>query len=291
MARALMKEPKELTADEIYRKLDSQEPVGCLLVDPAVCWPVRPAVDLEILFVKLQRHRQKEPLYVIVDRTLTSLANPLFERYGDKLPAHVVLVAVESGIKYYQYGLDLANIGFVAAAGRQLQQDGEAVKRWVDLMGMLSASPDPTLVRMIPAPHEGRVKARLRRLNRNAHWFYAFLNYMKERGHIRRYYLSVEPSPRYVIDDRPWIGSVFYIRKDDGYSEADYQQWIDRLAASAPPELHFVSGGSFGFDTFRLNAVSASGGSDNALRCSVGRDTIGQLLVRLRFLHDYLVGH
>jgi hypothetical protein len=72
-------------------------------------------------------------------------------------------------------------------------------------------------------------------------------------------------------------------------SESDYQEWINQLVAQAPDKLHLISGGSFGFDTFRFNTVTDAAGQLNALRMSVGRDPLGQLLVKLHYLYRVLV--
>lgn len=287
LAKTLMNTPLELDPEEIYKKLEANKPIGCLLVDPGMCWPVRPAVDLARLFEGLSRHKQSQPLYVIVDRTLTSVANPLFERYAVRLPPHVVLISVESGIKYMQYGLDLANVGYLVAVGRPLKSESHRDK-WVALLSLLDAGADPLTVRQLPTPDLKRLTARLSRLNRNAYWMDAFLRHMVREGKAAAFYRSVEPSPQYVLNGRHWMGSVFYIQLPGNRSEQEYQGWIDAFVVSAPEEDHFVSGGSFGFDTFRMNAVCDATGKENALRVSVGRDPLGQLLLKFKYMYSHM---
>jgi len=287
LADALLHAPKETAAEDICRMVEGNAPIGGLLVDPGMCWPVRPPVDLERLMDGLSRHRQREPFYVIVDRTLTSVANPLFERYARRLPPHITLIAVESGIKYLQYGLELANVGYLVAAGGRLG-DPDTAETWVSLLALLDAGADPVTVRQLPAPDMLRLKARLARVNRNAGRVDELLGLLRQEGRIAGYHRSVDPSSRYLLDGVPWIGSVFYIELPGLRTEADYQRWADAFVSAAPPELHFVSGGSFGFDTFRMNAVTDPTGRESALRLSVGRDPLGQLMMKLTYLYRHL---
>lgn len=287
LAKSLLNTSLELDPAEIYTKVEANMPIGCLLVDPGMCWPVRPAVDLARLFEGLARHKQSQPLYVIVDRTLTSVANPLFERYAHRLPSHVLLISVESGIKYMQYGLEFANVGYLVAVGRTMKHELHREK-WVALLSLLDAGADPLTVHQLPAPDLNRLTTRLSRLNRNAYWMDAFLRYLAREGKIAAFYRSVEPSPQYELNGRYWIGSVFYIQIHGYCSEQEYQTWIDAIVLSAPEEVHFVSGGSFGFDTFRMNAVGDASGKETALRVSVGRDPLGQLLLKLNYMYSYM---
>ncbi|WP_159881051.1 hypothetical protein [Paenibacillus puerhi] len=280
LARLLLSSPVELDPSQIYEKVENGDPIGCLLVDPGVCWPVRPAVDLDRLMDALSRHRQSQPLYVIVDRTLTTIANPLFERYAHTLPPHIVLISVESGIKYMQYGLDIANAGYMVAVGKPLEREAEREK-WVTLLALLDAGADPLTVRQLQAPDIGRLTVRLSRLNRNACWMDAFLVHALSEGKVTACYRSVEPSDQYRIGGRRWIGSLFYVQLPGIRSEREYQSWIDRFIVSAPEEAHFVSGGSFGFDTFRMNAVGDATGTETALRISVGREPLGRLMTQI----------
>jgi hypothetical protein len=285
LARILLSNPLELISADICELVESNKPIGGLLVDPGLSWPVRPAMDLARLFAGLSHHKQNEPLYVIVDRTFTSAANPLFERYSDLLPPHVVLISVESGIKYMQYGLDLANVGYLVALGRSMENNSHKEK-WIGLLSLLDAGAEPVTARQLPTPDSRRLETRLSRLNRNAYWMDAFLTFMASEGKIAAFYRSVDPSPQLMLDKRQWMGSVFYIQFPGNYSEQDYQDWIDRFVKLSPQEEHFVSGGSFGFDTFRMNAVCDADGKENALRVSVGRDPLGQFLLKLKYMYS-----
>ncbi|MBP1989720.1 hypothetical protein [Paenibacillus eucommiae] len=287
LATMLLNAPLEVDPEAIYTKVEANETIGGLLVDPGVCWPVRPAIDLARLFEGLAHHKQNAPLYVIVDRTLTSIANPLFVRYADRLPDHVVLISVESGIKYLQYGFDLANVGCLVALGRALES-AEHREKWVSLLSLLDAGADPVTVRQLPEPDLKRVTSRLCRLNRNAYWMDAFLRHMVREGKVASFYHSVEPSSQFMLKGQPWIGSLFYIQLPGERTEQDYQAWIDRFVAAAPEEEHFVSGGSFGFDTFRMNAVTDATGKETALRVSIGRDPLVQLLWKLRYMYRHM---
>ncbi|MFK7692429.1 hypothetical protein [Paenibacillus sp. HJGM_3] len=291
LAQLLLQEstsrPQLVDADQIHALVEQGKAIGCLLVEPGLTWPVEPPVDLDRLMAQLERHPQTEPLYVIVDRTLTGIANPLFERYGDRLPPHIVLISVESGIKYYEYGLDLMSAGYIVATGKALKEPA-AADAWVALLGLLNAGADPAMVRQLPVPDADRLQARLGRLNRNAWLVQSFLRHMQDQGFVWRADTSVHPSHAYQMGGMPWIGAVFYIQLREGMTEAAYQAWIDRLISEAPEELHLTAGGSFGFDTFRFNTVTDGSGTRNALRMSVGRDPIVQLLGKLRVLHRAL---
>ncbi|WP_010273090.1 hypothetical protein [Paenibacillus senegalensis] len=289
LAKVLLGNPVEMHPDEIYRRIESNERIGGLMVDPGACWPVHLPIDLERLMRGLHRHQQDDSLYVIVDRTFTTITNPLFENYLDKLPEHVVLIIVESGIKYLQYGLELSNVGYVAAAGQRIGRPEER-ERWIEHLAILDAGADPMAICQLPEPDLHYYSLRLDRLNRNAYWVRSFLDYLCEEGLILSYYSAITPSPQFKIMGKPWAGSVFYIRLKEGkVSETECLEWINELVASAPDQEHFVSGGSFGFDSFRLNAVNDDQGMGTALRLSVGREPFQQLMAKLRFLHQYLI--
>lgn len=288
LASLLLHDAKPASPEDMYRMLESSEPLGCLIVDPGKCWPVRPAVDLGKLFDALERHRQQQPLYIIVDRTLTSIANPLFERYAQRLPPHVVLISVESGIKYLQYGFDLANVGYLVVHSAELATN-EGQARWIELLSILDAGATPLTVRQLPVPDRRTIVSRLSRMNRNARWMDAFLRRLAEQGAIRDYSRSVDPTEDYILDDRPWIGSVFYIRLPGELTEREYEAWIDACVRAAPPDMHLISGGSFGFDTVRLNAVHGDSPEENALRLSVGRAPLAQFLATIKTLSEQLL--
>ncbi|MFD2333413.1 hypothetical protein ACFSR7_29485 [Cohnella sp. GCM10020058] len=289
LARTLLDDIKEASPGEIYNLLETSQPVGCLIVDPAQCWPVRQPVHLRTLFKSLQRHRPsaKEQLFVIIDRTLTGISNRMFERYAAGLPSHVVLISVESGIKYLQYGFDLANVGYLVACGQAMEAEAFRT-RWIELLSILDAGASPLDVRQLPVPDLATVSARLGRFNRNASWMCAFLAYLKSQGRIRHYYLSVNPSDEFLLEGKHWLGSVFYIQLNEDLSEQDYQARIDACASAAPAGIHLVSGGSFGFDSLRINAVHGDTPEENALRLSVGRAPLNQLMDTMRVLADLL---
>lgn len=289
LAQTLLDDVRQAEPDEIYRMLETSQAIGCLIVDPGQCWPIKPPVDLDKLFDRLRHHRPggNELLFVIVDRTLTSISNQMFRRYADSLPPHVILVSVESGIKYLQYGFDLTNVGYLVACGQAMEEPTHR-SRWVDLLSILDAGASPIDVRQLPAPDFPTVEARLGRLNRNAHWMNAYLRYLREQGRIKDYFLSVNASEDYVLDGRPWIGTVFYIRLYGELSEQDYQARIDACARAVPSSMHLISGGSFGFDSLRLNAVHGETAEENALRLSAGRAPLDQLMETMRVLAELL---
>ncbi|MDI4646003.1 hypothetical protein [Cohnella hashimotonis] len=285
LARTLVDDIKEAAPEIIYNLLESSQPIGCLIVDPGQCWPVRQPVSLSKLFDCLQRHRPYEDrlLFVIVDRTLTGISNRMFERYAESLPSHIVLISVESGIKYLQYGFDLANVGYLVVSG-QAMREASFHERWIELLSILDAGASPLDIRQLPVPDLATVSARLDRLNRNADWMRAFLSCLKTYGHIRQFFLSVNPCDEFMLEGKPWIGSVFYIQLDGNLPEQAYQERIDTCVRLAPPGLQLVSGGSFGFDSLRLNAVHGDTPQENALRLSVSRAPLDQLMETMQVL-------
>ncbi|MFC3800641.1 hypothetical protein [Cohnella sp. GCM10012308] len=289
LARTLLDDINELSPDEIYHLLETSQPIGCLIVDPGKCWPVRQPVSLRTLFDSLQRHRPSadERLFVIIDRTLTGISNRMFERYEARLPSHVVLISIESGIKYLQYGFDLANVGYLVACSQAMEEEAFRA-RWIELLSILDAGASPLDVRQLPVPDLATVSERLGRLNRNASWMSAFLAYLKTQGRIRHYFLSVNPSDEFLLEGKQWLGSVFYIQLNEDLSEQAFQERIDACARAAPAGIHLVSGGSFGFDSLRLNAVHGDKPEENALRLSVSRAPLDHLMDTMRVLDDLL---
>ena len=89
------------------------------------------------------------------------------------LPSHVVLIIVESGIKYFQLGLDLTNLGFVTFTGNIFR-----MKDFVDIINhlssVLSAIPDPVLLQRLPDPNLPFVEERLDRMARNTRLLCSF---------------------------------------------------------------------------------------------------------------------
>ncbi|MDG0812618.1 hypothetical protein [Cohnella rhizosphaerae] len=289
LAKTLLEDVRVAAPDEIYGILESSQKIGCLIVDPGQCWPVRPPVDLDRLFDCLRRHQPcgNERLFVVVDRTLTSISNRMFQRYANELPSHIVLVSVESGIKYLQYGFDLANVGYLVACGQAMLEASHRA-RWVELLSILDAGASPLHVRQLPAPDFSTIEARLGRLNRNAHWMNAYLRYLQKQGRIKDYFLSVNASDAFTLEGEHWIGTVFYIRLHGELSEKAYQARIDACASAAPTGMHLISGGSFGFDSLRLNAVHGDTPEENALRLSAGRAPLDQLMATMRVLDELL---
>ena len=283
LAKLVLDDAQELTPQAIYDVLESGEPVGGLLLDPGMSWPARPAINLEELMKRIIQYRRPEPLYLIVDRTLTGIANPLLTRYASKLPRQVIVVSIESTIKYLQYGMDLTNAGFLASTGARLADEQER-QRWIDLLALLDAGASPLTARQLPEPELNRLTARLARVNRNAALLSGFLDHQLRQGKIEHYQGSVSPSETYLLAGEAWRGSIAYVRLPECRTEEQVQRRIDNFVAAAPGRSHFVSGGSFGFDTFRMNAVSAKDGTEAALRMSVGRDPILQLLTKLRYV-------
>ncbi|GBF74443.1 hypothetical protein PA598K_02787 [Paenibacillus sp. 598K] len=288
LAKLILPQTEELGPEALYARLKQEQPIGGLLVDPGCSWPVRPAVELDRLMQLICAHHQSEPLYVIVDRTFTSIANPIFTRYVDRLPPHVTLICIESAIKYLQYGLDLANAGFLTAAGARMR-DEEERQRWIDLLALLDAGVAPLAVRQLPDPDEARLTTRLARINRNARLLVSFLEHQRLAGRISDYWTTVPRSADYLLKGEPWHGAVAYIRLPDVACEDEVQRRIDAFVRRAPEGSHFVSGGSFGFDTFRMNAVSGEQGAEAALRISVGREPMLQLLTKLRHIDRELL--
>lgn len=291
LLRDMYPDARSVSVEQIYEMVDNQEEMGCLLLEPGLTWPVREGIDLEILFSKLENHRQELPLFVIIDRTLTSIANPLFQRFADRLPEHVILVCVESGIKYFQFGMELTNLGFLAFCGSRVSDEPFA-KLLEHVMNVLSGVPEPSLVWRLPEPSMPILQKRMHRLARNMNVLFEFFEELRSEGHVRSLFPSVpEFQPCQVLGE-PWIGSLMYFQLPEVATFQEYERIAAEWVQQAPPSLHFHMGGSFGFDTMRVNAVEESPERENnsALRLSVGRDTMEELARKGAFFRKLLQG-
>jgi hypothetical protein len=289
LIRDLYPQAKLLSADGIYALIDSGEPIGCLLLEPGVTWPVHDAVHMELLFDKLSRHRQDHPLFIVIDRTLTGIANPLFDKYADRLPDHIYLVCIESGIKYFQFGMELTNLGFFAVYGKELEHE-ETRERFVHFMNVLSGIPEPAAVWRLPRPSRVMLEKRMTRLARNANRLHDFFGDRLSKGQLISLYRSVQPKQRLSFGDEPWNGSLLYMQLPGMVTFQDYEaaacDWVKR----SPPGLNLHFGGSFGFDMLRIGAVmeSEEWAHNAALRISVGRDLASDLELKMHYFGTLL---
>ncbi|WJH35259.1 hypothetical protein N6H14_04115 [Paenibacillus sp. CC-CFT747] len=289
LIRDLYPDARAVTVEDIYAMLDRGEEMGCLLLEPGLTWPVHEGIDLDLLFRKLERHRQSTPLFLIIDRTLTGMANPFFERYADRMPGHVVLVSIESGIKYWQLGLELTNLGFLVLSGEPVAHP-ETEERLTHLMGVLTGVPDPALVWRLPRPSRSVLERRMERLARNTNVLYSFLQERRKEGRVSRVYHSVQAGQGLRAGREPWMGSLLYVQLPGVVHYHEYEELAKHWAETAEPALCIHQGGSFGFDTMRLAAVEESPEREfnSALRLSVGRDTAEELAAKLVWLDRML---
>lgn len=281
-----------ISSTNIYQKIENNEDIGCLLIDPGTTWPIRDGINLDLFFEKLKHHRQKKPLFIIIDRTITSITNSILEKYEKMLPSHVVLIIVESGIKYFQLGLDLTNLGFVTFTGNIFR-----MKDFVDIINhlssVLSAIPDPVLLQRLPDPNLPFVEERLDRMARNTRLLCSFFKYMVGRNLIKEVNTSVSMDKKYQINEYPWIGTLIYVKTLYSESLSDYANECENIVRNIQPNINIYSGSSFGFDTTRLCVVEEMFSSklNCALRISVGRETIYETLQNALYLYNYFVNN
>ncbi|OUA56156.1 hypothetical protein [Bacillus thuringiensis] len=284
-------EPKAqvLTTEEIYYKLDRGEEIGCLIVDPGSTWPIRNGVNLEVLVQKLSTHKQKAPLFLIIDRTVTSIANQLFQKYGHKMPNNIVFISVESGLKYFQFGLDLSNMGFIAISSNLIRIPA-ILDLFEHLLNVLSANPDPTLMLYLPPFSREKLQKRLVRMGRNTTILYKLFSDSNEFKNISKVYTSISKRQKYQLNNQDWIGTLLYLQLHHLNSKEEYYNFSRKLITSSPLDLCLFSGSSFGFDTMRLCLVEEMNSSKEnvALRFSVGRDPIDEFLKKIQYFQQFL---
>lgn len=268
-----------LAVDEIYKKLENNEEIGCLLLDPGTTWPIHSGVDLDLVFSLLEKHKQRSPMFLVVDRTITSISNQVLEKYKDNIPSYVVLIVVESGIKYYQQGLDLVNLGLITFTGNIFRMSAyrDVIKH---LTSVLSVYLDPSLLYRLPQPSLFYAENRLKRMSRNTNILISFYNFLKEKHLIDDIYSSVSSKKEYRIRGQPWLGTLIYIKHHNSLEYTAYMQDAKQIINSEGINSHFNQGSSFGFDTNRLCVVEEMFKEEPncALRLSVGRESIQDIL-------------
>lgn len=286
----LYKDPIQLGADEIYRKLDSNERIGCLIIDAGVNWPNKKSIDMPIFFEKLQRHSQTDPIFVIVDCTLTSIASNIIGKYRDVLPKHAILVIVESMLKYFQMGMELTNLGFVLFQGYLLER--QLFKDIVfDILRTVTAIPDDSLVKRLPMFSSDIFKKRMKRLSRNTKCFFRYFEELKQKGIVEGVTTSVSPSSEFAIDEEKWVGSIIYLRLKGFKDIEQYEDFSKRFVEQSSNTL-VCYGMSFGFDTTRFCAVQdlkAEISEGLCLRISVGRERLVEIERMILDFDEYIV--
>lgn len=280
---------KSLLVEEIYEKIDKNEEIGCLIIDPGTTWPFGEGIDLGLLFEKLKKHNQKLPLFIIVDRTITSTANQLIEKYCDFVQYNQVLISFESGLKYYQYGLDIANVGFIVIYGSIIR-----MKNYIDLimhlLHVISAIPDHSLIRKLPTPCLEMAEKRLSRIARNSNILYSLFIYLKERLIIKEVYRSINCKEPLYMENKKWNGSLLYIKLHNYSTFDDYDKLASELFLEDCNKLYITRGSSFGFDTMRVGACMDMDNESNCtLRISVGRDTLPEILEKAIYFKNFFI--
>ena len=277
-----------LQAEEICGLLRCHEDIGCLIIDPSTTWPIKPAVSQKQFLQVLREYKPQRQAFIVIDRTMTSLFNQPLEEVGS-FSSKVALVSFESGIKYLQHGLDMANLGLLVVSGMIMRM--KTYQQLVsDLMSIFSGYPDPGVVMRLPTVYAKQVHRRLCRMTRNTHWLADMLRRFQEQGPVVRVNVCVEPEQGFFAGDLPWIGSMVYFQLKGMQTVDDYQQWLRRLVVGAPADLQLQIGGSFGFDSIRFCVVEnkQSDEGEVGVRVSVGVDTAFDMQQKLMYISDFL---
>lgn len=273
---------------EIYQKLRSEEEIGCLALTPAPIWPCDEKLDLTTLFELLQNHRQKKPLFIIMDRTECSIADELFIKYAGQIPGYVIFITFESLLKHYQYGLDITNLGFITITTRFVKQ--RYFRDLVDnLLHQLTAIPDHSVVQRLPLPNADYTKRRLARVARNCNILYSFFKEEMDEKRVWNVLRPIDPKANMTVLQEQWNGSLIFIQSQSNLNVESYYKLIRFIMEGLPRDLSMVEGQSFGFDTMRLGVVDELYNNSNcALRISVGRDDLYTLMRKIIYLHRVL---
>ncbi|MBD7913050.1 hypothetical protein [Clostridium cibarium] len=278
-----------LSVSEIYSKLDNNEEIGCILLEPGTTWPIGEGIDLDKFFNKLKLHVQKGPLFIIIDRTIVSIAEEIHLNYSKYMKNNQVLITVESGLKYYQYGLDIVNFGFCTIYGF-ICRIPAYIELTEHLINVISAIPDPALIKRLPEVNRLMVQKRLKRMARNSNLLFSFFKYLKVKNIINEIHQSVSNEKLLKIEEIPWNGTLIYIQNGINKTLADYETLSNRIINHSKESLSIHKGGSFGFDTMRLSACEELENPLNcSLRISVGRDTLFDLINKIIFFKSFFL--
>ena len=282
--------PIQIDTENLYFKLDSNEKINCIIVDTGVNWPVKKSVNLDLLFEKISHHNQREPLFVILDSTLSSVSNHIFSKYVEKIPKNVIIVTVESMLKYFQMGMELTNLGFVVFYGDMLKR--QLYKDIVfDLLRTLTAIPDDSLIKRLPDLRVDYLKSRLKRITRNSRYLMGYCDYLKERGLIESVVSSSSEDNNFYIDDEPWLGGQLYLRFNRIDSIEQYEDISKCFIYNEKYKANISYGMSFGFDTTRVCAIQdlkCDGSSGLCLRVSVGKESLSEIIELITKINEFI---
>lgn len=283
--------PHQVSTEELYDKVEKNEKINCIIMDIGNNWPVKNGVALNVFFDKLEHHKQREPLFIIVDCTLAPLVSNIYLKYRNKLPQNVILVTVESLLKYFQMGLELTNLGFVVFHGyllkRQLYRDIV-----FDLLRTLTAIPDASLIERISDFSVRHLKCRLNRFSRNARFLYDYFLHLKDMNIVESVRTSIAKQNNFVIDNEQWIGSILYVQFKNFNSLEEYEKLAKDFIYDESRSSLVCYGMSFGFDTTRFCAVQdikLEGSEGLCLRISIGKDTILEIVNLIEDFNRYIM--
>lgn len=276
-----------LTNDQIYEKLQAKEEIGCLLLDPGTLWPALDGIHLCRVFELLKKRRGSAPFFVIIDRTTTSITNQPFAHFLDDSPSNLILIVIESAMKYNQYGLDLCNQGFLAIYGN-LMRHQKYSNLLIDIMNITTAFPSPTSLHALPAPNRAIMTNRLLRLTRNSEILYRELAPLADRGDIRVLFRAIETDEFRSSNDTPWTGGYVILQLNRCKRKDECEAFI-REFSRQHKDIFIYSGGSFGFDTTRFTVLEDLSDLENcAIRISAGRDPFSIAQYKASIIRRYL---
>lgn len=279
----------ELDSDQVIEKIKEDE-IGIMLLEPGSTWPFNSGINLDNIYDLLHNTNKSKPLIVIIDRTTTSITNQMLYKLDYSLPAHVVLIIVESAVKYYQFGMDLCNMGFIVTYGKifRYKEYRDLIEQ---LMYVLSGIPDPSLIMRLPQPSRYMLEKRLSRIARNTELYVSFLRFIQNSYKINFIETSVDINGGCHIYKKSWRGSLIFVKFEGLSSSEEYYKLTEFSVTEADPLLNIHLGSSFGFDSLRVSVVEdLNDGKNAALRLSIGSDTLYEQLDRIQYLYYVLGG-
>lgn len=287
----LIPDAKAIKVEDIYEKIESGIDIAGLIIDSSSTWPIGESINLERVFSEIRKLKQSSPFFLVIDRTVKTIYDQFFQLYSDKLPNNVILVSVESGLKHYQYGMDITNLGCVVFSGASLRSKvyKDMIRHFISV---LSARPNPEMVNQLPKCSYEKMRNRLKRISRNSNIMYLFFNTMELKGEISKVYKAINPYLPVIEINEEWIGGIIYIQLSQCKGISDYEGLARLITEKADEEKMLFYGSSFGFDTMRFSSVEDPSQKNNcALRISVGRYTQNELLEILFYLRDIFINY
>ena len=226
--------------------------------------------DLEEIIHTAAKYAKDETFIVIDNSCLATFLQPL--QFLPKI-SKVRLIVFESLNKYHQYGLDRVTGGIIWSLG------GDTWKLFTYRARLGTNIPD-SYVYALPTPHQGLLKKRMLRHNRNALYLAQSLQDYVETHDTKIEsinYPGLPNHPSYKWAKKyEFTGSFFSLSFKKKYREVDtYNRFVKlSIDRARKNDIQLVSGTSFGLNTTRiyLTALRASIYGDPFIRISAGTE-------------------